>query len=319
MSKRISWDLIASLRAVMETGSLSAAARALDVTQPTIRRHIDELEAGLGVVLFARTPTGLTPTQAARAIAPYAQDMDALAAAMVRSAVSERDSVGGTLRMSCSEIMASEVLPFLLAPVLEAHPELEIELVASNLTDNLLRRDADLAVRMVRPEQDALVARKVGAIPIGLYAATSYVERKGAPATIADLIADHDVIGEDRGTAIRDALTVLDPAASDMTIRYRSDSDAAQLAALRAGIGIGVCQTPLGDQDPRLRRVLPDVASGLEVWLVVHADLRDQRRVRVVFDHLAGALKGYAEGRASWTMQTTEMRTPDGASPSPAP
>ncbi|MFY8154363.1 MAG: LysR family transcriptional regulator, partial [Hyphomicrobiales bacterium] len=111
MSRPISWDLIASMRAVLETGSLSAAARSRGVTQPTIRRHVDEIEAALGVALFTRSPNGLIPTSAARDIAPYAQDIDALVAALVRTASAERDSIAGTVRLSCSEVMAAEVLP----------------------------------------------------------------------------------------------------------------------------------------------------------------------------------------------------------------
>lgn len=296
MKQTVSWDLIASARAVLEGGSLSAAARALGVTQPTIRRHVDALELALGVTLFTRSPTGLVPTAAAREIAPYARDIDSLVAALVRSASAGQDSVAGTIRISCSETMASEVLPVLLAPFLAVHPQVTVEVVASSRQENMLRRDADLAVRMVRPSQEGLVARKVALVTLGLFASMAYVARKGAPRDVQSLVADHEMVGEDRGTAIIDALGRLTDEAGRMRFRYRSDSEAAQLAAIRAGIGIGVCQRPLGRADPVLQQVLPDVTVGLDIWLVTHADLRGQRRIRALIEHLAGALAAFAAG-----------------------
>jgi DNA-binding transcriptional LysR family regulator len=296
MSRLISWDLVASARAVLETGSLSAAARVMNVTQPTVRRHIDELEQVLGVALFTRSPTGLVPTNAAHEIAPYAKDIHALVAALVRSASAERDSIGGTIRLSCSEIMASEALPLLLAPFLTSNPGVEIELIASNRTENLLRRDADIAVRMVQPTQDGLVARKVAAISLGLFASQTYIERRGVPTDLQSLIADHEMVGEDHGTTITDALARISAEAYAIRFRYRSDSDTAQLAAIRAGIGIGVCQYPLARADPRLHAVLPEITISLDVWLVTHQDLRAQSRIRALMDHLGKALAQFAAG-----------------------
>jgi DNA-binding transcriptional LysR family regulator len=295
VNKRLSWDLIASVLAVLETGSLSAAARSLGVTQPTIRRHLDELEADLGVSLFTRSPTGLIPTKAARDISPYAHDIHGLVAALVRCASADRDIMSGTIRVSCSEIMGNEILPFLVAPFLEMYPALTIELIASNRIENLLRRDADLAVRMVRPVQEGLVGRKVTQIPLGLYASRAYLDRCGTPLDLADLIANHRMIGEDRGTSIIDALSALSPDAVLIDFSYRSDSDSAQLAAIRASIGIGVCQVPIAHDDPRLHRILTDIESSLEVWLVTHEDLRDQHRVRTILDHLGSVLPIFAQ------------------------
>lgn len=296
MNRHLSWDLIASAGAVFQTGSLSAAARSLGVTQPTIRRHLDELEAALGVTLFTRSPTGLLPTDAANDIAPYAQDIQSLVTAMVRIASAERSSVSGTIRVSCSEIMGNEVLPILLAPFLERHPAIQIELIASNRTDDLLRRDADVAVRMVRPVQTGLVGKKVARLQLGLFASAAYLDRRGSPETLADLITDHVMIGEDRGTTMVEALGRLAPDAQSIEFQYRSDSDCAQLAAIRAGIGIGICQVPLARADLRLRRVLPHIATSLDVWLVTHEDLRDQIRIRALLDHLAVAIAAFAKG-----------------------
>lgn len=296
MNHRLSWDLIASVRAILETGSLSAAARTIGVTQPTIRRHLDDLETTLGVTLFTRSPTGLIATDAARAIAPYAHDMHALVSALVRCVSAERDRIAGTIRVSCSEIMGNEVLPFLLAPFLASNPDLAVELVASNRIDNVLRRDSDVAVRMVRPVQDGLVGRKVGQVGLGLYAASSYLDRCGMPRDFGGLVSSHAMVGEDQGTTIIDALAQMSPDAHALKFKYRSDSDCAQLAAIRAGVGVGVCQVRLAQTDARLQRVLPAIESTLDVWLVTHEDLRDQRRIRALLDHLAVALARYADG-----------------------
>jgi DNA-binding transcriptional LysR family regulator len=294
MNHALDWNLIASVRAVLEHGSLSAAARSLGVTQPTIRRHVDEIERSLGVALFTRSPSGLIPTEAARNMEPYAQDIHALVAALTRSVSDERDTVSGTIRLSCSEIMGGEVLPFLLAPFLAEHPRLQIELIASNRNENLLRRDADVAVRMVRPVQGGLVASNVAALQVGLFASASYQARKGAPTDLEGLLADHDLIGEDQGTSMAEAFAAATSNVRSIVFRYRTDSDIAQLAAIRAGLGIGVCQLPLGRSDPRLRQILPDFTSELPVWLVCHEDLRHQLRVRALLDYLTMALKKYA-------------------------
>jgi DNA-binding transcriptional LysR family regulator len=295
---RLSWDLIASTMAVVEHGSFSAAARALGVTQPTIRRHVEELEATLGLTLFTRSPTGLTPTDQARNLAPYGAEIAALVEAMVRSSTSDAHSASGTVRLTCSEVLAFEVAPALLEPLLHAHPKLEVELVASNRNQDLLHRDADIAVRMVRPTQTGLSAQRIGVVELGFYGSLRYLQRVGTPDDWDDLVTRCRLIGEDRETAILDALTSKGIPVMARNFAFRTDRDAVQLAAIRAGIGVGVCQVPIGDRDPRLQRVMPDIAAALDLWLVTHEDLRHQRRVRVVLDHLAVGLRRFTEGES---------------------
>ena len=290
---RISWDLIASAVGVMEHGSFSAAARVRGVTQPTIRRHVEELEASLGVALFTRSPTGLMPTDTALSLAPYGKEIAALVDAMVRSSTSDANGATGTVRIACSEVLAVEVLPRLLEPMLAAYPKLEVELVASNLREDLLHRDADIAVRMVRPTQTGLSARRIGSVDVGFYASRRYLEAVGMPATWDNVVATCRLIGEDRQSTILDALQSRGLDVTARSFGFRTDRDAVQLAAIRAGIGVGVCQVVLAERDRELHRVLPDLAASLELWLVTHEDLRDQRRVRVVLDHLAASLKTY--------------------------
>src|SRR5690242_466234 len=164
------WGLYRSFLAVLQEGSLSAAARSLGLTQPTIARHIEGLEASVGFELFIRSRQGLSPTEAALELKPHAEDLAATAATLMRAASGRAKAVRGTVRVSASEIMGAEVLPPILATLRERHPELEVELMLSNTVDNLLRRDADIAVRMVEPAQEALVTRHIGTVTVGLYA-----------------------------------------------------------------------------------------------------------------------------------------------------
>ncbi|MDQ0475041.1 LysR family transcriptional regulator [Labrys wisconsinensis] len=290
-----SWDLFGTFLAVMREGSLSAAARALGTAQPTVRRQVETLEHALGAVLFTRSPTGLVPTETARRTLPYAQEMAATAEAFVRSLDGPGGAGTGTVRLTCSEVVGIEVLPPILAALLARHPGLDIELVPTDRTEDLLRRDADIAVRMTQPTQAALVARSVGAIQVGFYAAPAYLADRPEPHGFADL-ADHVLIGDDRSGVIARGLAAVGLAGVRLHFAYRCDSNLAQLAAIRAGVGIGICQTALARRSG-LTPVLPALRFPLPTWLVMHEDLRTVPRVRIVFDHLVEALGAYAAGR----------------------
>ncbi|OHC45410.1 MAG: LysR family transcriptional regulator [Rhodanobacter sp. RIFOXYA1_FULL_67_6] len=291
------WDLYRSFLAVMREGSLSAAARALGMTQPSLGRHMRQLETDLGVALFARSPQGLTPTENAHELVPHAQAMAAASAALRRAASASNHEIRGVVRITCSEVVGAEVLPPMLAAFRRQHPGIVIELSLSNQSEDLLRKDADIAVRMLRPAQTALVARRIGAIPLGLHAHRSYLKTYGRPRALADL-QQHALIGFDRETpALRALRSRLPFSREDFALR--TDNDLAQLAAIRAGFGIGVCQCPIARRDRQLVHLLPDeFALELDTWLVMHEDLRTSRRVRLLYDHLAQALGAYASGRA---------------------
>jgi DNA-binding transcriptional LysR family regulator len=288
------WDHYRTLLAVLRERSLSGAARTLGLTQPTIGRHIDALEQALGVVLFTRSGHGLQPTEAAEELRPHAEALEAAAAALLRTASGPRDTVAGTARITASEVIGAEVLPPILAELQVAHPALEVELVLSNSLDDLLRRDADIAVRMVRPTQEALVARHVGDIALGLHGHSSYLARAGIPATTENL-AGHTIIGPDRGTVFLRHLRASNAALAHARLTFRCDSDLAQLAAIRTGVGLGVCQVPIARRDPDLVRVLAaDFEVRLPIWLAMHEGLRGSRRCRATFDALAAGLTRYA-------------------------
>lgn len=294
------WELYRSFLAVARQGSLSGAARLLSSTQPTVGRHVEALERALGVPLFVRSPQGLAPTAAALDLVPHAEAMAAAADALLRAASGEATAARGTVRVTASEIVGVEVLPPLLALFRQTHPAIVLELALSNRTEDLLRRDADIAVRMLRPTQDALVARRIGTVPIGLYAHRRYVEANGIPRAVEEL-ARHPMIGFDR-----DAISMRSVGGPALTLTreafaFRCDSDVAQLAALRAGLGIGGCQLALAADEPDLVPVLADsLRFELEMWLCMHEDLRASRRVRLLFDHLAETLGAYvARARAT--------------------
>lgn len=292
-----SWDHFRSFLAVLGDGSLSGAARSLRLTQPTIGRHIDELEETLGVVLFTRSRAGLTPTEAALELAPHASTMAAAADALVRAASGEAREDRGTVRLTASEVVGTEILPGMLRAFMERHPHIAIELVVSNRNEDLIRREADIAVRMARPTQGALLARRIGAIDIGLHAHRRYLAQRGTPRTLAEL-AGHVLIGYDRDSPAIRALQKLGLQLTPDMFSLRTDSDTTQLAAIRAGLGIGGCQSPLAAQDPDLVHLVPEeFAYPLECWVAMHEDLGAVRRMRLVFDHLVAGLRDYAAGK----------------------
>jgi DNA-binding transcriptional LysR family regulator len=291
------WDLWRSFLAVNREGTLSGAARALGLTQPTIGRHIDSLEAALGAVLFTRSKSGLKPTQLAQSLVGHAETMAHAADTLLRTASGERDEARGTVRITASDIVGTFVLPPLLAGLRERHPAIVIELALSNRNDNLLRGEADIAVRMLRPEQEAIVARHVGAARIGLFAHRRYAAAHGLPETLDDLFR-HPIIGIDRDEGILKGVTFGGQTLSRDLFALRCDSDVAQLMAVKAGFGIGVCHLGLAADDADLVPVLPEtVEFGYEMWVAMHEDLRQTRRVRLVFDHLVEGLTAYARKR----------------------
>jgi DNA-binding transcriptional LysR family regulator len=295
------WDLYRSLLAVIETGSLSGAARRLGLAQPTVGRHIEALEASLGgLSLFTRSPGGLNPTETALALKPHAEAMAAAAAALVRTAAGGADPERGVIRISASEIVATEVLPALLAQFHRDHPGVALELSMSNTVEDLLRRDVDIAVRMTPPTQAALTARKIGSVRLQFYAHQSYLQARGEPRDMDDLAANHSLIGYDRSVPSIASLEALGLDIHREMFAYRTDSDVAQLAALRAGVGVCACQPMVAARDPGLVPVLTgQFQFDLEVWVAMHEDLKANRRMRLMFDHLVDGLTDYVKESAA--------------------
>jgi DNA-binding transcriptional LysR family regulator len=291
-----SWDLYRSLLSVLKHGSLSAAARELGLTQPTLGRHIEALEEMLGQQLFTRSPQGLLPTEAARTLEPFAEVLATTSAALLRAAAGDRERVAGTVRISASEVIGVEVLPPILSGFQEQYPELTIELSATDEIEDILNREADIAIRMAEPSQNALVVRHIGRIPLGFYAHRRYLDRHGVPATMEDL-AGHRLIGHDRETAYVRLMAKRFPVLAGTRYSFKADNNLAQLAAIRAGLGIGLCQVGLVRDNPDLVRLLPDrFELPLETWVAMHEDMKSSPRCRATFDALVEGLLAYVRG-----------------------
>ncbi|WP_206950980.1 LysR family transcriptional regulator [Trinickia acidisoli] len=295
MASNLSWELYRTFLAVLTERSLSGAARALGITQPTAGRHVAALEAAFGQTLFTRSQSGLLPTEAALALRGYACALQSTAAALERAAASHGTGLAGVVRVSASDVIGVEVLPSVIAELRRAHPELVVELVPTDRIQDVLQREVDIAVRMAEPSQGALIARRIGEVELGMYARADYVEEHGEPATLADL-ARHALIGFDQVTPFLREAGKAFPIWKREAFALRTDSTLAQLALIRAGCGIGICQNGIAQRDS-LVRLLPDaVALKLQTWVVMHEDLRGSPRCTATFDALVRGLQAYIAG-----------------------
>lgn len=284
------WTLYRTFLTVAKLGSLSAAARDLGLTQPTVARHVESLEEELELALFVRSPRGLLPTDIALALVPQAEAIAASAATLLRMAASGKGEMTGSVRVSASEVMGVERLPPILAALRRAHPRIDIQLVLSDAVQDLLSREADIAVRQVMPTQGALLAKKLTPTVIGLYAHRSYLKRRGEPRSLSDL-ADHDLIGFDRWSQGTREMLRRFPQVEQARFALRTDSDLAKHAAVRAGLGISLMQANIAEGERNLKRVLADkVSIDLPLWIVMHEDLKSSAVCRAVFDALAAGL-----------------------------
>ena len=266
------WALVRSFLAVLDAGSLTAAARRLGAQQPTLSRHVAELEAQLGAPLFERTGRGVAPTALAQALA------------------GRRAATDGTVRITTSQVAATYLLPAVLAALQAREPGIQLELVASNQVSNLLRREADIAVRMVRPAQGSLVARKLGEIAICAAAHADYLARAGTPQEPADL-RRHRLIGYDRDDTIERGFAALGMALPTSAFALRTDDQVAYGRLVAAGAGIGFVARYNLAHWPGVRPLLPMLQiPPLPCWLAVHREIRGNRIVRRVYDFLADAL-----------------------------
>jgi len=290
-----SWDHYRTFLAVMREGSLSAAARDLGLAQPTVGRHIEALETAIGIQLFLRTPQGLLPTEAAIDLRPQAEQLSLQATALLRSVSAHRSSakgaVAGTVRISASDTIAVEVLPDILEGLANRYPALIIELSVSDTIEDLLRQEADIAIRLAAPTQEALVVRRIGSIDVGLYAHRRYLEQHGVPITLDDL-SRHRLIGYHSETAFVRSMRKRYPALEHAQPALKVDSNIAQMALIRSGCGIGFFQVGLARRDPDLVRVLQDeLAMTLPAFVAMHENLRATPRCRVTFDAIADGME----------------------------
>lgn len=285
-----SWDLVRAFLAALDNGSLLGAARQLHTSQPTVGRQIAALEAQLGLVLFERTGRGLSPTAAALRLADSARAMESAAVDLAREVAGTQAEATGSVRISASQPMACFALPPILARMRETLPHIQVELISSNTVSNLLRREADIAVRMVRPDQSSLIARHLGKVGLGTYAHRHYLDLHGIPEKPADLLK-HDLIGYDQIDLITRGFAGFGLPIDRQHFVLRSDDLVVQWEALRAGVGIGFIARYLAATDPDIVPVLPTLSlPSLPVWLVVHREIRTSRHIRAVYDFLGDAI-----------------------------
>lgn len=287
--KTIDWRLLQAFLAAAEAGSLGRAALQLGDSQPTLSRRLAQLEAALGQALFERSPRGLAPTPAGRALMGPArrmsQQVERMALAMEQRAL----GLAGTVRITASEMVSQHLLLPALRPLRQAHPEIQIELAPGDRVADLLRREADIAVRMFRPQESALIARRMADLPLGLYAHRDYLAAHG-PVT-EETMQRHSWIGDDQnGLMLRGFARAGHRVARDF-FAIRTDHSALAWQAVCAGLGVGVAPRPVAERRPELMRVLPEMSiAPMPCWLVVHRELRGTPRLRAVFDALAAAL-----------------------------
>jgi DNA-binding transcriptional LysR family regulator len=281
------WDLIRSFLVVAETGTLAAAADELGISQPTIGRHIDALERQTGLTLFSRGRHGMLPTEAGLSLVDEARAMRDGANRFAIRAAGSSERVSGTVRITASEVVATYILPAILARFAGAEPNIEIELVASNAAENLLSRDADVAIRMFRPTQNDLIVRKINEMGMGVYAHRGLFAPHRVPETFEELL-QHRIIGQDRSNLIIDGMARLGLKADRSMFGIRTDHQIAYLELVRAGAGVGFISHYIAARTPDLIRLIPKVAIvSLPLWLASHQELRTSRRIRRVVDFLA--------------------------------
>ncbi|THH36204.1 LysR family transcriptional regulator [Aliishimia ponticola] len=287
----LDWTLIQSFLAVAEAGSMSAAAQQLGQSQPTVGRHVKALETALGVELFQRHSRGLRLTAMGAQVLPAAEDMRRAMTQIALAAEAEAGTLEGEVRIACSAYAAHYVLPPIIADIRAAEPAISIILHASDDTKNLTFREADIAVRMYRPTQLDLVARHIGELPIGVFAARSYLDRRGRPGSLAELMT-HDLVGFDRTRLILEGMKAAGLSVSPSDFATRCDNQSAYWALLRAGCGIGFGQMNVGRSDPLIEEIKIDgvVLPALPVWLTAMETVRRLPRVDRVWQLLVDGL-----------------------------
>lgn len=290
IESQLDWTLVQSFAAVTREGSLSGAARKLGQSQPTIGRHIKALESALGVDLFTRAARGLVPTDAGLEILDYAREMEQAAARLRLAAEGRADDLSGTVRITSSVVMSNSVLPGIIADMRQTLPDIQIELVPSNTTENLIFREADIAIRMYRPTQLDVITRHITDSQTGIYAATSFLDRVGRPAN-SDEGMKMDFIGFDKSDLI---IRIMGDVGLHVTRDFfpiRCDDQAVYWSLVCAGCGIGAAQRFIGDAEPKVEQILPEITlPHLPIWLAAPEALRSNKRIRAVWDHLAIAV-----------------------------
>ncbi|MEM7059488.1 MAG: LysR family transcriptional regulator [Pseudomonadota bacterium] len=285
------WNHVRAFLATVEEGSLSGAARVLRQTQPTLSRQISNLEETLGLTLFERGTRAMTLTDAGAELLAHVRGMAEAATQISRVATGQSQAIEGVVRVTSSDAMAAYTLPRCLIALRRAHPGITIELVPSNTISDLTQRDADIAIRHVRPEQPDLFAKRVADVSVSLYASASYLATL-PPITSPEDLADAEFIGYEHAERIVPQLNALGIPVTGKNFGITSTTGSALYELARAGAGVALIARPDAENQIGLQPVLPDLPKiQIPVWLVTHREIRTSRRIRITFDHLAKELE----------------------------
>lgn len=284
------WNRARAFLVTAQEGSLSAAARALGMGQPTLGRQVDALEEELGVVLFERVGRGFTLTPSGLELLEHAKAMGSAANLMSLAASGRSQDIEGTIRISASEVHAALLLPPIIAKLRAAEPGIRVEIVASSVSSDLLRREADIAIRNYQPTEPDLIAKKIRDLPARLYASPTYIDRIGNPSLPYDL-RHADFISIDRTGVFLKGLNTLGLGLTERNFPILTENYLVAWEMVKHGLGIGIQDGVVGDREPLVRRVLPDLEPLIfSMWLVTHREVQTSRRVRVVYDLLSKEL-----------------------------
>lgn len=295
--QRMDWNALKAFCAVAEQGSFTRAAKLLGSSQPTLSRQIAALEASVGMALFERLPKGLRPTEAGAAILEPVRRMLGAAQGVSIAATARQEEISGTVRITASEIMSAYVLPSIFLKLRSVYPAIQIELVASNAVDNLLAREADIAVRMVRPEQQGLVTRKVAQYALGFFARREYLATHSR-ISLSQAMEQLHWIGMDQSTLLIQGFRAAGVHADKSMFSFRTDNQIVGWQAVLAGLGVGIGMKHVARHFPQLVQIFEDQAlPELPVWLTAHRELRSVPRIRAVFDFLAEELASASDSR----------------------
>lgn len=290
----LDWSLLQSFLAVAEQGSLSAAARQLGASQPTLGRQIKQIEALLGVTLFHRQPRGLALTDIGAELLVPARAMRDAALQVSLTAAGREQNITGTVRIAASIFVAHFILPPIIAKIRHQYPEISIDLLPNDASENLLFREADIAVRMYRPTQLDVITRHLCDLQMGMFASVEYLHRKGHPQTIEDILQDHDLVGYDRDEQILQGMRQMGINVNRDRFQTRCDESATYWELVRHGCGIGFAQSHLGRKDVAVKQILPETQiPPLPVWLTAHQAMQQTPRIRRVWDMLADGIPAF--------------------------
>lgn len=287
------WNRARAFLVTAEEGSFSAAARALGLAQPTLGRQVSALEEELGVALFERVGHRLVLTETGSELAEQVRQMNEAAARFSLIAAGQSQDIDGVVRIAASQAVSAYLVPPVVERVRKAHPGIEIELVVSNASSDLRKREADVAIRHFRPRGEDLVARLVKETSEAhLYGTPCYLQRIGNPETPEALAERAQLIGWDETDRFVAALRAVGYPFPNSSVAIRTEDHLVQWELAKRGMGLCAMMEEVGDQERRLRRALPEGAPAvtLPIWLVSHRELRTNRRIRVVFDALAEEL-----------------------------